>query len=258
MRRFKTAAAMTVLCAALGACAVDLTPRPQYPAPQVTPPPPPAAAPAPPPAPAPTVKSDDDAPKAAPSTPVEQSTLPPPPGAKAASPKRGSALEPRYETGVDILMFAAASEDSSVTVGKGDTLAKIAKTAGVSMDDLAKANKLEAPYKLKLGQKLALPDSEPAPAASSSRARTAASKAVKSEPKAPEPKPAETVTVGKGDTLQKLAKAAGVSMDDLAKANGIAAPYKLRVGQKITLGGAAASDEAPASSSTKAGARTAA
>jgi LysM repeat protein len=249
MRRLKTAAALTVLCAALGACAMDLTPRPQYAAPQVSAAPAPVAAPAPTPAPAPAVvKSDDDAPKAAPSTPVEQSTLP------SSPPKRGSALEPRYESGVDILMFAAASEDSSVTVGKGDTLAKIAKTAGVSMDDLAKANKLQAPYKLKLGQKLALPESEPAPSSS----KAGKSKAAKAEPKAPEPKPADTVTVGKGDTLQKLAKTAGVSMTDLAKANGIEAPYKLKIGQKITLGAPAASDEAPASSSAKSPSRKAA
>ncbi|MDB5458414.1 MAG: hypothetical protein JWO72_155, partial [Caulobacteraceae bacterium] len=31
MKSFKTVAAITVLSAALGACAVDLTPRPQYP-----------------------------------------------------------------------------------------------------------------------------------------------------------------------------------------------------------------------------------
>jgi LysM repeat protein len=254
MRPLKTAAATMVLCAALGACAMDLTPRPQYAAPQVTPVPAaaPAAAPAPAPAPAPVAKSADDAPKAVPSTPVEKSTLPP--------PRRGSALEPRFEGTADILMFAAASEDSSVTVGKGDTLAKIAKRAGVSMDGLAKANTLQAPYKLKLGQKLALPDAEPAP--SSSRARTTASKSAKSEakaePKPAEPKPAETVTVGKGDTLQKLAKKAGVSMDALAKANGIEPPYKLKIGQKVTLSGAAAPDEAPASSAANTSSRKAA
>jgi LysM repeat protein len=253
MIRFKTAAAMTVLCAALGACA-DLTPRPQYPVSTPLPAPPPAPAP-PAPAPAPVPKStDDDAPQARPSTPVEQSTLPPPPGAKVAAPKRGSMLEPRYESGDDVLVFAAAAEDASVTVGQGDTLQKIAKKTGVSIDDLAKANKLQAPYKLKIGQTLALPAAElaPEPAAKAGKSKSAKAGAAKAAPKPP-----ETTEVGQGDTLAKIARTAGVSVEDLAKANGLQPPYRLKVGQTLALSAPAEPDQVAATGSTKAEGRKA-
>jgi murein DD-endopeptidase MepM/ murein hydrolase activator NlpD len=246
MKAFKTAAAITVLSAALGACAVDLTARPQYSIhPEPTPPAPAAVTP-PPASPAP-VAPVGDAPVAHPSQPVQSQPLPP----ASSAPRPGAALDSRYVQ--DVMMFAAASEDS-VTVGKGDSLAKIAKKAGVSVDDLIKANKLDDPYKLKPGQKLVLPGAAPAEEPSSAQtaksAKTAKGKkaSAKSEPK-PEPKPApEPLTVGKGDTLQKLAKKAGVSMDDLAKANHIEAPYRLKLGQKLALPDGAESDAAPASS----------
>jgi murein DD-endopeptidase MepM/ murein hydrolase activator NlpD len=224
MRRFKTAAAMTALCGVLGACA-DLTPHPQYPV-SLPPAPPPPPVVAPPPPPPPVAKSDDDSPRAAPSTPIEQSALPPPPGAKAAPPRKGSALEPRYEDDADgdVTVFAAASHEGSVTVGKGETLAKIAKANGVSVEDLAKANQLPPPYRLKAGQTLTLPGSAPA------EDKSAKDKTAKGKPKSP-----ETVTVGQGETLAKIAKANGVSLEDLAQANDLKPPYRLRVGQTLAL-----------------------
>ena len=240
MKAFKTAAAITVLSAALGACAVDLTARPQYPIhPEPAPPAPAPAAATPPPAPPAPAAPVGDAPVAHPSQPVQTQPLPP----ASSAPRPGAALEPRYVQ--DVMMFAAAAEDS-VTVGKGDSLAKIAKKAGVSVDDLIKANKLDDPYKLKPGQKLRLPGA--APAEEAAPAKSAKGRKAKADSK-PEPKPApEPLTVGKGDTLQKLAKTVGVSMDDLAKANHIEAPYRLKLGQKLVLPGGADSDAAPASS----------
>jgi murein DD-endopeptidase MepM/ murein hydrolase activator NlpD len=236
MTSFKMAATLTVLCAALGACA-DLTPRPQYPVRTPVAPAPVAPAPAPPapaPSPPPAAPSEDDPPKAAPSTPVDQSTLPPPPGAKVAPPRRSSANDAD-----DVMVGSAAADDSSVTVGKGDTLAKIAKKAGVSTEDLAKANKIEAPYRLRIGQTLSLPGSTSEPALPKGKAaKSSASKA------AEQPK---TVTVDKGDTLAKIAKKTGVSMEDLAEANGLAAPYRLTAGEVLALSPAAPEPAPPKS-----------
>jgi murein DD-endopeptidase MepM/ murein hydrolase activator NlpD len=255
MIRFKTAAAMSALCAAqvvaLGACA-DMTPPPQYPVSAPAPAPVPVA-PAPAPAPvAPPPAPDDDTPKAAPTAPVGSSALPATPGAKVAPPKSkpSARLEPRYET-ASFYLFAASSDGASVTVGKGDTLAKIAKKVGVSIDDLAKANKIEPPYTLKLGQTLTVPGKAPEPTVAPEKP----SKAAKGKGKAaakPEPKPPETVTVGKGDTLAKIAKKAGVSIDDLAKANNLSAPYRLKQGQTLVLSGDGAASDEPAASSAPA------
>jgi N-acetylmuramoyl-L-alanine amidase len=43
------------------------------------------------------------------------------------------------------------------TVKRGDTLTSIAKSLGVSLDDLSKANKITDPKKLQLGQVLKVP-----------------------------------------------------------------------------------------------------
>ena len=55
----------------------------------------------------------------------------------------------------------------------------------------------------------------------------------------------DTITVARGDTLYSLAKKYGTTVDELAARNHLAAPYALRVGQKLTLGPAVA--DAPAS-----------
>ncbi|MDB5460252.1 MAG: peptidase, partial [Caulobacteraceae bacterium] len=172
--------------------------------------------------------------------------------AKAAppkAPKPGAALDQRYIR--DVMMFAAASEDPSVTVGKGDTLQKIARKAGVSIDDLAKANNLKPPYRLNAGQTLALPGAAASgePAAPTKTKAKGGKTPAKAEPKAAPA--AEPVTVGKGDTLQKIAKKAGVSIDDLAQANNLKPPYRLNAGQKLALPGAAPSDQPAAASSAK-------
>jgi murein DD-endopeptidase MepM/ murein hydrolase activator NlpD len=244
MRFFKTAVSMTVLCAALGGCA-DLTPRPQYPISQ-----PPAPAPAPPPVAAAPVSApaDPDAPRAAPTQPIEQKSLAPPPGAKTA-PSRGSTLEPRDE-GDNAVAFAAASKAKTVTVGKGDTLAKIAKAHGVSVEDLAKANDLPSPYRLSIGQTLTLPGAGPERV---SRTKPEAAEKPESKSQPAKSDAGKSVTVGQGDTLAKISRDTGVSVEDLAKANGLEPPYRLHIGQTLALSAAAA----PASGSTKGGPRKA-
>jgi LysM repeat protein len=119
---------------------------------------------------------------------------------------------------------------------------------------MAKANKIEAPYKLKLGQTLTVPGKTPEPTVAPEKPAKGAkaakpSKTAKAEPK---PKPVETVTVGKGDSLAKIAKKHGVSVDDLIKANKLEAPYKLKQGQTLALSGDAPASDEPAVSSAPA------
>lgn len=46
---------------------------------------------------------------------------------------------------------------------------------------------------------------------------------------------ADTITVARGDTLYAISRRTGVSVQDLAELNNLAAPYSLRVGQKIII-----------------------
>ena len=268
MKSYLTAVSAIALSVGLVAC-VEV-PKPQYPVRAE-----PAAAPAPAAAPvqaapvAATAPSADGAPQAKPTTSVQQSTLAPPPGAKVApapKTKPGASLDRYPGDGRAALVLAAyspdptvfeaakkkakrvkkaAAEDSSdetVTVGKGDTLATIAKAHGTTVEALASLNGLKSPYRLNAGQTLKL---AAAPASDEAPAKTAKGKASKKAAEAP-----EQVTVGKGDTLASIAKKTGVSVADLASINGLKKPYKLKRGQKLELA-AAASDEAPESSAPK-------
>lgn len=269
MRAHLAAVSAVALCVGLGACADFPTPqypvtRSQVPQPQPSPPAPqPAAAPAP-------APPSDDTVRARPSTPVEQSTLPPP----QAPPKPGAFLDRGLDVGRPAAMAAlwrqdgqarlwlAATrhkakpapkddgDDQTVTVGKGDTLASIARTHGTTIDALARLNGLKSPYRLAAGQALKLPAAA-ADEAASSEAKAEAPGA-ETKGRAASAQKAESVIVAKGDTLASISRKSGVSIDDLAKLNGLEQPYRLKVGQAIRL---KAQEEAAASDAPKAGAR---
>jgi murein DD-endopeptidase MepM/ murein hydrolase activator NlpD len=273
MRAYLAAVSAVALSMALAACA-DF-PSPQYPvsrsqAEDLTPPPPPepprAAAPAPPtPAPA---RDDDDAPRAHPTAPVQRSTLPPP-----AAPRPGAFLDRGLDVGRPAMMSAVwrddgqarlwlaathhkakakakpkakedGSGDETVTVGKGDTLAAIARAHESSIEELAKLNGLKSPYRLTAGQSLKLPGpaTSDEPASSQAKSKTASADKV------------ESVKVGKGDTLAAISRKSGVSIAELARINGLEEPYRLKAGQTIQLKATeeAASDEAPSRTRAKA------
>lgn len=54
-----------------------------------------------------------------------------------------------------------------------------------------------------------------------------------------------TYAIGKGDTLSKIAARHGVSAEDLAKANGISDPNRIRAGQTLTIPGQAPQSPSP-------------
>jgi len=64
---------------------------------------------------------------------------------------------------IDAIIAAAIDERRKhcVVVREGDSLSKIAKAHGVSVKELAEANKLENPNRIMIGQKLKLPETDP-------------------------------------------------------------------------------------------------
>ena len=106
------------------------------------------------------------------------------------------------------------------TVGKGDSLSLVAKKNGITVSELIAANNLKKDAVLRLGQKLIIPS------------KTPSSVAGPNAPAASVPSTAaETVTykVKQGDTLDKIAKNAGVSVTSIKSLN------KLK-NDKVTLG----------------------
>ena len=115
------------------------------------------------------------------------------------------------------MIFAAAlgAGGDTYTVRGGDTLTGIAQHTGVSSAELARVNGITDPNLIRAGQVLEVP----APAAT------------------PE---TSAYTVRAGDTLIGIAGRMGVSTAELARANGIADPNRIRVGQVLDVPGRAA------------------
>ncbi len=95
---------------------------------------------------------------------------------------------------------------TAVTVGPGDTVYALSRRHGVSQRDIIIANKLKAPYKLTVGQRIVLPRGT-------------------------------VYTVKKGDTLGRIANNYNVDLYGLARANSIGSPYTIYVDQQLRIPG---------------------
>jgi LysM repeat protein len=141
---------------------------------------------------------------------------------------------------------------ATYTVVKGDNLWAIAKKNGTTVKELTAVNNMRADSTLKLGQVLKLPSKAGAQTSSAPAAAVTA-------PTSAAPAKAATVTtthvVKAGESLGVIAKKYQVKVGDIATANNIADPTKIRVGQTLKIPGASASSvktTTPAASTVKA------
>lgn len=119
------------------------------------------------------------------------------------------------------------------TVQKGDTLEGIAKSSGMDVKALLALNGLKKRTALKKGDKLTLLAS--IDTASASDASPSASSSGNSGNKASSDSGSSAYVAKKGETLARIAKANGVSLDTLCKINKIKQNTSLKPGQKILL-----------------------
>ena len=98
-----------------------------------------------------------------------------------------------------------------VAVAAGDTLYAISRQYGVNWAQIAEANGLATPNQLYPGQLLKIP------------------------PDVPGPTPEFNHRVHSGETLSELAQQYGLPADELAAANGLAAPYVIYSGQTLVI-----------------------
>ena len=118
---------------------------------------------------------------------------------------------PKYDVKkATVVTTTTKVEQATYTVVKGDSLYKIGNKYGIAWKKIADANGIKAPYTIRVGQKLTIPG-----------VAVATTKI--------------THTVAKGDSLYKIGKKYGVSWTKVANANGIKAPWIIRVGQKLTI-----------------------
>jgi LysM repeat protein len=131
---------------------------------------------------------------------------------------------------------------SAYTVGKGDSLWSIAHKNHLTKAELAAANNLKPEASLRQGQKIIIPGKAPAPAP----APVAAAPKPAATPAAPgavadatAKGPADTVkhVVKPGETLGAIARKYQVKVGEIATANNISDPAKIRPGMTLIIPG---------------------
>ncbi len=139
----------------------------------------------------------------------------------------GRGVQPTYIAQNDIDPFAPAAElPGQVTVLPGDTVYAIARRTGATPQSIITLNRLSPPYGLEVGEIIRVPANSVPPS------RTAA-------PTPAAPRDSAHV-VRAGETLFSISRATGASVDRIAQANSLGAPYSLRVGQSLRIPGASA------------------
>ncbi len=142
-------------------------------------------------------------------------------GQKLIVPGRAPSVAPAAGTGAG----------AGYTVKPGDTLSNIARRAGSTTAELMRINHLRSDY-VRVGQEIQLPAGA-APAAVAPAVATAAPSAL------PVKKADGSVihVVKAGETLGAIARKYQVKVADLAVANNIADPKKIRPGQELVIPG---------------------
>jgi membrane-bound lytic murein transglycosylase D len=105
----------------------------------------------------------------------------------------------------------------TVRVRKGDTLVRISKRTGVSVGELAEANGLKSKSRLKIGRRLRLPGSGTYQARKSAASQNRGVKEKRH-------------VVRRGETLSKISKVYGVTLEQLSERN------NLKEGQSLPRG----------------------
>jgi len=141
-------------------------------------------------------------------------------------------------------MKTSVAAENVYVIKAGDSLSKIAVSHGVNTRELAELNQITDANKIRIGQKLILPDYSKPSSSQPSEKKS-------SSPKASTSKKAAVVSgdayvVKSGDALSKIAARHGVKTKELMAANNIKDANRIRIGQKLVIPAAAANPAAPA------------
>lgn len=141
--------------------------------------------------------------------------------------KTSTMLKSAVAAGAFAVAGVATANADTITVQAGDTLSKLARANGTTVDALVKANGISNPNLIFVGQQLQTEGTANAAASAQPAATPAAS--------APAATANGTYTVKAGDTLNRIAAANGTSVAALAAANGIQNINLITVGQVLKL-----------------------
>ncbi|NDJ62937.1 MAG: LysM peptidoglycan-binding domain-containing protein [Chloroflexi bacterium] len=149
-------------------------------------------------------------------------------------------------------VFAAATQPIYHTIGRGETLAQIARLYGLTTTELAQMNAILNPNLIYVGQELVV-GTQAETVADTAAAVTAAEAAAPPTDSATSPyfdaptdlaglleQPAPPVvytshTITAGETLLVIARRYGVAVEDIAAANDLTNPDRVLVGQRLAI-----------------------
>ena len=124
---------------------------------------------------------------------------------------------------------ASAAPAATYVVRAGDTVSRIASRVGTSVAAIVAANGLDARAFIRIGQTLTIPGGAAAAATPAASAAAAPGSTA----------PSGTYTVAKGDTVTSIAARFGTTTATIVAANGLDARAFIRIGQTLTVPGAA-------------------
>ena len=178
---------------------------------------------------------------------VETAPVPPMPPSAAAvpapvlQPVAFPAIQPPVEP---VPLKTSVAAENVYVVKSGDSLSKIAAAHGIKTAELKELNQIADVNKIRIGQKLILPDY-----AKASQSQPSEKSAAKADKKVAVS--GDTYVVKPGDALSKIAAAHGVKTKDLLAANNLTDANKIRAGQKLVIPGAKAEKKAEAAAVAK-------
>jgi murein DD-endopeptidase MepM/ murein hydrolase activator NlpD len=117
----------------------------------------------------------------------------------------------------------ATAEETIHVIQKGDTIYSLARTYGVSSQEIQRLNRIDDPNRIQAGQRIRIPGASAASAAQGLTEHRAAG----------------------GETLYGISRLYGISLQTLLSANGLSDNYTLKIGDMLRIPQAGSSLAAP-------------
>ncbi len=137
-------------------------------------------------------------------------------------------------------------------VRKGESLDTIARQFRVSVYEIAKANRITVNSRVAPGSRIYVPKGTRKASPVTAPVRSARPAAPATPSRSTPATAVGTIVVKRGDSLWALAQKYSTTVNDLARANGLASNAGLEIGQKLRLPGAASARTATSSSASRA------